>query len=77
MHAHGADSAAEKFAESYDGDGEYTILQRGSAVIEVRKPDSSEVQVFDIAAESVPQYTAFVSEEEPVTKPTPEATSDV
>lgn len=59
VYADSADSAAAKFAEEYDAGGDYTIIRRGSAEVEVRKPGETEFIIFDIQAESMPQYSAW------------------
>jgi len=57
-HADDAEGAAAKFAEDYDRNGEYGIVSSGSAEVEVRKPGEDAMTIYDISAESVPQYTA-------------------
>lgn len=53
-----AESAAEKFAELRDSEGDYTIIRHGSG--EVWVLDESDVQTkWDIEAESVPTYHAY------------------
>lgn len=59
IHALSASSAAEKFCDERDSGGDYDIIREGNAEIEVRKPGDAEVTIFDISAESVPQYTAY------------------
>jgi hypothetical protein len=55
-----AETAAEKFCQQYDSGGDYDIIRRGSAEVEVRKPgDGGEVTVWDVTAESVPEYRAW------------------
>jgi hypothetical protein len=58
VYAIDAEEAAEKFCEQYDSDGEYSIVQSGSAEVEVRKPGEDVVTLFGVDAETVPQYRA-------------------
>jgi hypothetical protein len=58
VRAHDAEEAAREFCEQYDSDGDYSIIQRGSAEVEVRKPGEDGVTIFDVSAESVPTYYA-------------------
>lgn len=58
VYATDAEDAAERFAEEYDQGGDYTIIRDGNAEIEVRRQGSDEAAIFDISAESVPEYTA-------------------
>ena len=58
VHASDAEEAAEKFCEQYDRDGEYGIINSGSAEVEVRKPGDDAVTRFDVSAETIPQYSA-------------------
>lgn len=58
--------AAEKFADRYDCENEYSILQQGDnceRIIEVRDP-SDEITRWNIRAESVPHYYAEAAEED-------------
>lgn len=64
VRAHDAEGAAREFCERYDCEGDYTIIQRGSAEIEVRKPGEDAVTIFDVSAESVPTY--YAHERQPV-----------
>lgn len=53
-----AEAAAEKYAELYDSDGDYTIIKNGMG--EVWVLDEHDVQTkWEIEAESVPQYSAY------------------
>ncbi|MCK1503905.1 hypothetical protein [Bradyrhizobium sp. 18] len=63
VRAHDAEEAAREFCERYDCDGEYTIIQRGAAEIEVRKPGEDRITIFDVFAESVPTYYAHERKE--------------
>jgi hypothetical protein len=61
IHALDAETAAEKFAEVYDCEGgEYAIVggRIRNCIIQVRKPDGSDVTRWAIEAETVPQYRA-------------------
>lgn len=58
VHGWDAEDAAAKFAEQYDEGGDYDIIRRGSAEIEVRKQGDEAITLVDISAESVPQYSA-------------------
>lgn len=61
VHAADAESAAEKYAERYDQDGEYSIVgghMRGDVVIRTRKPGDDVFERWDIEAEAVPTYRA-------------------
>jgi hypothetical protein len=58
VHATDAEEAAENFCESYDRDGEYSIIRSGDAEVEVRRPGGDAVTIFDITAETVPHYSA-------------------
>lgn len=68
VHANDAEEAASKFAEEYDRGGDYDIIRRGSAEIEVRKQGDETVTLVDVSAESVPQYRAYAR--------TPQGTED-
>ncbi len=57
VYAVDAESAAEEFAERSDSHGDYTIIRKGEGVIWVRDVENK-ITIFDIEAESVPQYTA-------------------
>ena len=59
VHAVDDETAAEKFCEMYDRDGEYSIVTSGSAEVEVRKPGSVVVSQWHVAAETVAHYSAF------------------
>lgn len=59
VHASDAEEAAETFCEQHDCDGEYNIVQSGSAEVEVRKQGEDAVTLFDITAETIPQYSAY------------------
>lgn len=59
VHADDAETAAEKFCEQYDSGGDYDIIRCGSAEVEVRKPGDAEASLWDISAESVPEYHAY------------------
>lgn len=62
FYASDPEHAVEKFADAYDRDGDYTIVQAGSGgefVILVRKLAEPEtVMRFRVYGESVPQYHA-------------------
>lgn len=58
VHGWDVEDAAAKFAERYDEGGDYDIIRRGSAEIEVRKQGDATIIMVDISAESVPQYYA-------------------
>jgi hypothetical protein len=60
VYAYDEGAAAEKFAEEYDHNGEYDIVRRGSAEIEVRRPGEDAITLVDISAESVPEYYGYV-----------------
>jgi hypothetical protein len=57
------EDAAEEFCEKYDRDDEYSIINHGSAVVEVRKREGEEVVKFDVEAETVPQYSARIKKD--------------
>ncbi len=57
VYAVDAETAAEEYAENSDCEGDYTIIRNGEAEIWVRDPENR-VTVFDITAESVPEYRA-------------------
>lgn len=59
VYATDAEDAATTFAEQSDRGGDYDIIRRGSAEVEVRKQGETEVTQWDIQAESVPEYTAW------------------
>lgn len=50
-----ADQAAERAAEQYDQDGDYSLSRGNEVVIELRSPDG-DVARFRCSAEAVPQY---------------------
>lgn len=52
------EDAAERFAEQYDSGGEYTIVREGEARVEVQLQDRETIKLFEVTAESVPQYSA-------------------
>lgn len=58
VHAIDAETAAEKFCDEYDSGGDYNIIRCGSAEIEVRKLGGADISLWDIWAESVPEYHA-------------------
>ena len=62
IYAADAADAATTFAERHDQGGDYDIVRRGSAEVEVRKLGETEVTQWDIQAESVPQYSAWSSD---------------
>ena len=64
VHAHYASDAAEKFCELLDGYGDYDIIRAGEAQIKVTDPRTKEVTVWDIVAESVPNYSAYAAKGE-------------
>lgn len=53
-----AESAAEKFAEDYDSNGDYTIIKNGSGEVWVIDVDDNQTK-WSIEAESVPEYRAY------------------
>jgi hypothetical protein len=55
-YAYSAETAAEKFAEKHDDEGE--IAQGSPATICVRAVDTGELSVFVVRGEYVPSYTA-------------------
>lgn len=57
VYAMDAEDAAEKCAEEFDSDGDYTIIKHGSGEIWTRDKDGL-VQKWDIEAEAVPSYSA-------------------
>lgn len=59
IHADDAETAAEKFCNQYDSGGDYDIIRCGSAEVEVRKPGEGAITLWDISAESVPEYHAY------------------
>lgn len=61
--AHDIEAAAAKFCEIYDQGGDYDILRRRSAEVEVRKYDTGKIVIVDIRADSVPQYYGRVRAE--------------
>lgn len=50
-------SAAERFGEDYNEDGDYTLSKGGRVRVEVRSVDGS-VKSFEVTAETVPVYFA-------------------
>lgn len=60
VHAADAERAAQKFAEDYDCYGDYDIIRRGSAEVEVRKVGDDKAVLVDVSAESVPHYYAHI-----------------
>lgn len=58
VRAQDAEEAAREFCERYDCEGEYSIIRRGSAEVEIRKPGEDTITIFDVSAESVPTYYA-------------------
>ena len=61
IYARDAESAAAEGAERMDMDGDYAIIRGTEAVLHVRPyedDDDSRTTVFNIEAESVPQYRA-------------------
>ena len=61
IYARDAESAAAEGAERMDMDGDYDIVRATEAVLHVRPyedDDDSRTTVFNIEAESVPQYRA-------------------
>jgi hypothetical protein len=65
VHAGDDETAAEKFAEERDRDsGDYPILNSGGDeyYIFVRKPGETEVTKFAVSAESIPHYSAVVTD---------------
>lgn len=59
VHAYDAEAAAAKFCDLYDSDFEYSIVQSGEAEVEVRRLGEEEITLWDITAETVPQYNAY------------------
>jgi hypothetical protein len=59
VRADDAETAAEKFCDQYDSGGDYDIIRSGSAEVEVRKPGEEAITLWDISAESVPEYHAY------------------
>lgn len=60
-YAHDAQAAAEKWAERYDSDGDYTIVSGDAPTVYVKKvgePDDTQLK-FVVHGESVPQYSAY------------------
>lgn len=72
VNADSAETAARKFAEQYDQGGDYDIIKRGSAEIEVRKQGDNAVTLMDVSAESVPQYYAHPRRAQPSPNPAKE-----
>ncbi len=57
--------AATRWAERDDGEGDYDIIRRGKIEdVMVRKLGADNWRAFNIAAESVPEYTANEKEKE-------------
>lgn len=64
VRAHDAEEAASEFCERYDCEGgDYSIIQHGEAVVEVRSPEG-DVTTCDVRAESVPTYYAHERREQ-------------
>ena len=63
VRAHDAERAAEKFCEMQDRGGDYDVIRRGSAEVEVRQSGSEEIKLIDVWAESVPQYHGRVRQQ--------------
>lgn len=60
VHGRDQEEAAAKFCEDYDRDGDYDIIRRGSAEVQVRKPGEEDIVLVDVSAESVPEYSAWI-----------------
>lgn len=66
VHAYDAETAAEKFADRYDSEGDHTIIcgrhRHNDVIVYVRKPadpdsfDVLDAELFAIEAEAVPHY---------------------
>lgn len=63
VYAQDIEGAAARFCETYDQGGDYDVLRRGSAEIEVRKYDTDKIVVVDVSAENVPHYYGRVRAE--------------
>ena len=50
--------AAEKWGETYDSDGDYTIVGGSSVRVYVAKPLDDTVRKYEVTGEGVPEYTA-------------------
>ena len=57
FYAFDAESAAEKCAEQFDCEGDYTIIRHGSGEIWTRD-EAGSIQKWEVEAESVPSYNA-------------------
>lgn len=57
LHARDAEEAAERFAETYDAEGDYPFLSARHGRVWVRDPDGT-VTRWEIEAEAEPVYTA-------------------
>jgi hypothetical protein len=53
-----AETAAEKYAEEYDSEGDYMIVHGTDATICVRAKAGGDVERFQVSGEVVPQYHA-------------------
>lgn len=53
-----AEQAATKWAENYDGYGDYTIAGGTEETVEVKSPDGT-VKKYKVAAEQVTEYSAW------------------
>ncbi|MCZ6868075.1 MAG: hypothetical protein O7G84_01065 [Gammaproteobacteria bacterium] len=58
VHSHDAESAAEKWAEESDGQGDYTIVQGSDETVKVRPRDGGAWETWTVSGETVAQYSA-------------------
>lgn len=57
-YAHDAEAAAEKFAEDYDSNGDYTCVSGNDLTVDVRNAEGV-VTRWTVHGESVPSYSAY------------------
>jgi hypothetical protein len=57
IYARDAETAAEKYAEQFDSEYDYSILRGTAMRMQVTSPDG-EVSYFEVTGESVPEYSA-------------------
>lgn len=59
--AHDAEEAAERYAEKYDSEGDYTVVGGSSLTVYVRAADDPDAKVikYEVSGEAVPRYSAY------------------
>lgn len=58
VRAHSDELAAEKFAELYDAEGDYPIVDGPATTVKVRRYSTDDWTIFEVEGETVPSYTA-------------------